>query len=85
MTAAGLSHARQVALDVGHKDRDAARAKALSDTLQGHGLTRACRTGNNTVAVGHVREQEELALAVFCYKYWFCHTVGTQAASLRLS
>ena len=54
--AAGLRDARQIALDIGHKDRHATRAKALGQLLQRHRLTRPGRPGDHAMAIGHLRQ-----------------------------
>src|SRR4029079_11760397 len=71
--AARLAHAGQIAFNVGHKYRNATLAKALGDTLQRYGLSCTRRTGDNTVAIGHVCEEVKLTLAVFRYQDRFCH------------
>ena len=63
IAAAGLRDAGQIALDVGHKDRHAALAKALGQLLQRHGLTRSGRTGDHAVAIRHLRQKKKLG---FC-------------------
>ena len=62
--AAGLAHAGQVALDVGHEDRNAQRRQALGDDLQRDGLAGAGGAGDEPVAVGKRRQQETLDFAV---------------------
>ena len=55
---ARLAEAGQIALHVGHEHRHAHRAELLGQHLQRHGLARAGRAGDEAVAVGHLREQE---------------------------
>jgi len=71
ISAAGLANARQVAFYVGHKNGNAALAKALGYALERDGLSRSGRSRDDTMAVGHLREQGEFALVVFGYEYWF--------------
>src|SRR5438067_1489222 len=87
IAAAGLGHARQVALDVGHKDRHAALRKSFSETLQRHGLTRARCTRDDTVPIGHCRQKKELTLVVLCCENWFAHSrnAGCRPACIFIS
>ena len=52
---AGLAHAGQVALDIGHEHRDADARKALGHHLQRDGLAGARRAGDEPVAIGEGR------------------------------
>ena len=54
---AGPHQAAQVALYIRQKHRHAHIRKALSQHLEGHRLARARRTGDQSVAVGHLRQQ----------------------------
>ena len=71
IAAARLADAGQVALDVGHEHRHAALAETLGDALQRYGLTRACRTRNNAVAIRHIGQQQKLRGIFLCYKNRF--------------
>ena len=57
-TIARLAEARQVALDVGGKDRHAGIGEALGEALQRDRLARACGTCDEPVAVGEFEEQD---------------------------
>ena len=50
---AGLGQARQVALNVAQEDGGAVRGQALGEELEGTGLARARRAGDQEVAVEH--------------------------------
>ena len=50
---AGLGQARQVSLDVAQEDGGAVRGQALGQELEGTGLARARRAGDQEVAVEH--------------------------------
>jgi hypothetical protein len=56
----GLRNAREVALDVGHKHRNAQARKAFRQGLQGDGLAGAGGAGDQAVAVGFVGPQKTL-------------------------
>ena len=62
--AAGHGDSREIALHVGEKDRHADPRQALCQHLQRHGLARARRTGDQAMAVRHLRQQQELVLAL---------------------
>ena len=53
---------RQVALDVRHEDRHPDPAESLRQHPQGHGLARPRGPGNESVPVGHLRQQADLML-----------------------
>jgi hypothetical protein len=71
--AARLGDAGQVALDVGHEDRNALAAEVLGERLQRHRLAGAGRTGDEAVAVGHRRQKEALGVAAAGEKDRFGH------------
>lgn len=48
-----LGQTREVALDVGQKDRHAQGAEGFGQALQGHGLARARGPGDQAVAIAH--------------------------------
>ena len=54
---AGHGHASQVTLHIAEEHRHAHGREALGQHLQGHRLARARRTGDQAVAVGHLRQQ----------------------------
>ena len=54
---AGAHHAAQVALHIRQEHRHAHIRKALGQHLEGHRLARTRRTGDQSVAVGHLRQQ----------------------------
>ena len=54
------AHAGQVALDVGGEDRHAVGAELLGQQLQGLGLSRARRAGDESVAVEHGERDADL-------------------------
>ena len=60
VAAARLGHAREVALDVGGEHRYAHGAEGFGQVLQGACLARACGSGNESVAVGHLRDDAEV-------------------------
>jgi hypothetical protein len=60
---AGLAQAGEVAFHVGEEHWNAPARKALGERLQGHRLARARRAGDQAVPVGHLRQQEQRALA----------------------
>ena len=79
---AGLAHAGQVALDVGHEHRHADAPKPLGDHLQRDGLAGAGGAGDQPVAVGERGQQRELR----CRRAWrsssgsgMAESVGTVA------
>ena len=61
---AGLAHARQVSLDVGHEHRHADRREPLGDDLQRDRFAGAGRPGDKAVAVGECRQEAEIQVAV---------------------
>ena len=61
---AGLRHARDVALDVGHEDGHACLREALHKDLERDGLARARSARDEAVAVGLVEEQAAGLLAL---------------------
>ena len=61
---ARLADPGQVALDVGHEDGHADAAEVLGHDLEGDRLARSRRAGHEAVAVGHLREKEQVLLAL---------------------
>ncbi len=64
MRFAGGREARQVALDVGGKNRNADTREGFRQHLQGNGLAGTGGAGDQSVTVGHAGVQGDLALAV---------------------
>ena len=58
-----LADARQVALDVGHEDRDADGAETLGQHLQRHGLAGAGGAGDEAVPVRQRGQEREFGAA----------------------
>ena len=59
-----LTDAGEIALDVRGEDRDANTAERLCHYLQCYRLTGAGRSSNQTVTIGHGRQQVERVLAL---------------------
>ena len=57
----GPGDSRQIAFHVGHEYRHADAAKTFGNDSECYGLSRAGRTGNQAVAIGHLRQQRVLA------------------------
>jgi hypothetical protein len=64
--AASLRHTGQVALDIGHENRNTSGAETLGKALKRDGFTRTGRAGYHTVAIRHLREKKEFRRVVFC-------------------
>jgi len=60
---AGLAHAREVSLHVGHEHRHAVGREAFGDRLQGHGLAGAGCAGDQAVPVGIFQEEKLVGVA----------------------
>ena len=58
-----LTDAGQIAFGISQKDRHAGRRQLLGDALQGHGLAGAGGTGNQSMAIGELRQQDKFDLA----------------------
>ena len=56
---ARLTHARQVALHVGHETGHACLAETLGNHLQRHRFTRSRGAGNQSMPVGHVAQDAD--------------------------
>jgi len=65
--------AGQVAFDVGHEDGDADAAEALGHDLEGNRFPRARSPCDQAVAVGHLRKQVQVFLALGDQKSFWCH------------
>ena len=63
---AGLRDAGEVTLDVGHEHRNADLREPLGHHLQRDRLPGSGRTGDEAVAIGKRRQQNELGLRVLC-------------------
>ena len=57
---AGAAHAAQIALDVAEEHRHAHGGKGLGQHLHGDGFACARRAGDQTVAVGHLRQEVDI-------------------------
>ena len=64
VAAAFFRYTGQVALDVGQEHRHPDTAERFRQRLQGDRLAGAGRAGDEAVAVGHLRQQDELELVV---------------------
>jgi hypothetical protein len=60
---AGHGHAGKIALDVGQENGNAKRAESLGHCLQAHALACACRAANQSMAVGHGRQDADFLFA----------------------
>ncbi len=58
----GGAHAGEIAFHISHEDRHAGKGKAFGYRLQRHRLAGAGSAGNQTMAVGHLREQGRVAI-----------------------
>jgi hypothetical protein len=64
VVAAGLAEPREIALHVGEEDGHADAAELLGEHAQAHGLARAGRARDQSVPVGHARDQLDDVLAL---------------------
>ncbi len=63
MVAAGFCQTGEVSFDVSHEDRYADPAELFRKHAQGHGFPCSRGSGDETVAIGHARQQAE---EIFC-------------------
>jgi hypothetical protein len=61
---ARLADAGQIPLDVGHEDRHPAAAEVFGQHLHGNGLTGSGGSGDQAVAVGHLRQQIQIFITI---------------------
>ena len=64
VVAAGLADSGQIALDVSHEDRHADPAELLGNGVDRDGLAGARCAGDETMAIGHFRQQVLIGLAL---------------------
>jgi hypothetical protein len=64
--------AGEVSLYIGHEDGNAKAAELLGHYPQGHGLACARCPGDKAMAIGHFRNDANLALSLGDWKRWRC-------------
>src|SRR6059058_3706072 len=70
---ARLAHSREIAFDVGHKNRHTALTETFCYSLQSNGLACAGCAGDHSMAICHVGKEREFTLVIFCDEDRFCH------------